>query len=233
MYKVVTDGIVIDLLKTVKYARWLNRSKKFVLTDKTSAHGIYSSTGKTVYTLEGANLPQVLPNKVVKLIPITEAEFERLSTLLHGKHSIDAETTLIVDARNNKINELSRACKNAIENGVSVLFSDNMAHHFRLTLEDQLNLQLLEKEIQSGSLAVLYHETGKASKLYRSTDILKLVKSADSHRRYHTTYFNLLKHCVYNMYNRDQINEVFYGISLEDLPMTPELRQLAKEQHIV
>lgn len=233
MYKLITRNVVVDVLETVKYARWLKRSQRFVLTDRTSAHGVYGSDNKTVYLLEGSNCPQVLPNTVVKMIQITESEFTRLKSLLHGKVTVDANTILLNRAKEEKLQELSKNCKSAIESGVSVVFSDNMSHSFRLTIEDQLNLWALEKEIQSGSLAVLYHETGKTCKMYRASDILKLIQAADLHKKHHTTYYNILKHCINNMYSKEEVDRMYYGIPLEDLPMTDEVQYLVKEQHIV
>lgn len=233
MYKLVTRNVVVDVLETVKYVRWLTKSKRFVLTDSTSAHGVYGSDNRTVYVLEGKDCPQVLPNTVVRMIQITESEFTRLQSLLHGKITVDADVVLLNRAREEKLQELSKNCKSMIESGVSVMFSDNMSHAFRLTVEDQLNLWAVEKEIQSGSLSVLYHETGKPCKMYRSSDILKLIQTADLHKKHHTTYYNILKHCINNMYSKEEIDRVYYGISLEDLPMSDDVQYLVKEQHIV
>ena len=233
MYKLITRDVVVDVLETVKYVRWLKKSKRFVLTDRTSAHGVYGSDNKTVYVLEGSNCPQVLPNTVVKLIQITESEFTRLKSLLYGKVTVDADIVLLNKAKDEKLQELSKNCKDAIEAGVSVMFSDNKSHEFRLTVEDQLNLWAIEKEIQAGSLAVLYHETGKACRMYRASDIIKLIQAADLHKKHHTTYYNILKHCINNMYSKEEVERVYYGIPLEDLPMSDDVQNLVKEQHIV
>lgn len=233
MYKLITKNVVVDILKTVKYVRWLARTKKFVLTDKTSAHGVYGSDNKTVYILEGNNCPPGLPNKVIKLIEITESEYNRLDTLLRGKTPVDSNTILLNKAKEAKLSELSTACKMSIEDGVHVMFSDNHSHHFRLTLEDQLNLWSIEKEIQAGSLSVLYHETNKPCKMYRASDIVKLIQAADAHKRYHTTYYNILKHCINNMYNREEVESVYYGIPLDNLPMTEDVQFLVKEHRLV
>lgn len=233
MYKLMTRSLVVDVLNTVKYVRWLTRSNRFVLTDKTSAHGVYGSDNKTVYLLEGNNCPPSLPNTVVKLVSVTESEYHRLKALLHGGVSVDSDAVQLNKLKLAKLEELSADCKNRIEAGVDVMFSDNYSHHFRLTIEDQLNLWSIEKEIQSGSLVVLYHETDKPCKLYRSSDITKLIQAADAHKRYHTTYYNVLKHCINNMYSKADVERVYYGIPLEKLPMSEDVESLVKEQNLV
>lgn len=233
MYKLMTKSVVVDVLDTVKYVRWLTKSKKFVLTDKTSAHGVYSSDNKTVYILEGSKCPPDLPNTVVRLVAITESEYKRLEALIRGGTPVDADVIQLNRVKHDKLEELSSACKIAIESGVDVMFSDNYSHHFRLTIEDQLNLWSIEKEIQAGSLAVIYHETDKPCKLYRSSDIVKLIQAADAHKKYHTTYYNILKHCINNMYNKEDILRISYGVPLEDLPMADDVQYLVKEHNIV
>ena len=128
-----------------------------------------------------------------------------------------------------KIAELSAECNKVITDGVSVILSDNIEHHFRLTLEDQLNLLTIEKELATGRKKVLYHETGGVCKLYDAKDIQHLIDKADSHKKTHTTYFNLLKYCIYNMYDTDAIQRIQYGVDLTTLSVTDEIKQVVRE----
>ena len=51
MYKVVSNGIVIDLLKEVHYVRKLKTQNKQFLTDSSSANGILSSNNEKTYRI--------------------------------------------------------------------------------------------------------------------------------------------------------------------------------------
>ena len=107
--------------------------------------------------------------------------------------------------------------------------SDGLYHKFKLTVEDQLNISMLEKQVNSGAKQVMYHETNKVSKIYSAQDIAKLFVEVDKHRQYHTTYFNILKYFVNNCTNITVIENLEYGVELKTLDIPKELLQLLKE----
>ena len=47
MYKVIWENKIIDVIDKPRYVRYIKRADKFVLTDVSSAHGIYSSNNKS------------------------------------------------------------------------------------------------------------------------------------------------------------------------------------------
>lgn len=229
MFKVIHNDIVIDVLKSVRWIRCLKKSGRIVNTDKSSAHGFYGSDGKTVYIMEGKYCPPDKNLKEVKLIKITETEYNTLYDKILNKVLIHANQIKLREARENKIKNLSQTCNDVIVQGVHILFSDGYYHDFRLTLEDQVNLSLLATMIEKGADQVLYHETNKVVQFYPAQDIRLLIEAADKHRTYHTTYFNLLKHCINNMYNIEEINNITYGDSLEKFNVSEKLVRLLKE----
>lgn len=79
MYKVVSNGIVIDLLKEVHYVRKLKTQNKQFLTDSSSANGILSSNNEKTYHLYGTE--NWFGNDIitVKLEKISKEEYEALS----------------------------------------------------------------------------------------------------------------------------------------------------------
>lgn len=229
MFKVIHNDIVIDVLKSVRWIRCLKKSGRIVNTDKSSAHGFYGSDGKTVYIMEGKYCPPDKNLKEVKLVKITETEYKTLYDKILNKVLIHANQIKLREAKEKKINELSQACNDIIIKGVRILFSDGHYHDFRLTVEDQLNLSLLATLIEKGATQLLYHETNKIVQFYSSTDIQRLIDEANKHRAYHTTYFNLLKYCINNMYNIEEINNVNYGDSLEKFSIDESLARLLEE----
>lgn len=232
MFKIIHNGVVVDLLKKVIYVRYLARSDKFVNTDKTSAHGIRSSNMETVYILEGRKCPPDKKLLTVKLVRVTESEYNHLQTTMNEQSSIIDNSYILNSIRQLKLEELSCACNKSIIDGINVLLSDGRYHRFRLTIEDQLNLASFRNQIAAGSTKILYHETGKVVRWFTADDMIRIISAADRHKLRHTTYYNLLKHCIHNMYNKDDIESVYYGIKLETLPAPKDVQFNMEEYNI-
>lgn len=229
MFKVIYNDLVIDLVETVKWVRCLKKSKRIVNTDKSSAHGFYGSDNKTVYILEGKYCPPDKDFKIVRLQPITQEEYRELYDKLLNKVLIQGNLVKLRAAKEAKIAELSTTCNNIITEGISVLFNDGYYHNFRLTVEDQINIEALRSQVEGGAKKLLYHETNKVVRLFDAEDIQRLVQAANKHRLYHTTYFNILKHCINNMYNIEEVNRVQYGDSIDQFDVSEDIKQLLKE----
>lgn len=232
MFKVIHNNVVVDILTEVTYVRYLTRANKFVNTDKTSAHGIRNSAMNAVYILEGNSCPPGKNLLVVKLVRITKAEYDNLEKLMSYQDSVGADAAALRTARQLKISEMSESCNAAIVNGVRVLLSDGRYHDFRLTIEDQLNLATFHNQIANGVKKILYHETGMVVRWFSAEDMKLIISVADRHRFKHTTYYNLLKHCIQNMYDQEKIESVYYGIPLETLPSPKDAQFDVKEYNI-
>lgn len=78
-YKLMSNDIVVDLLRKLYYVRYLPKSKRWVGTDAQSAHGIMSSDGSMIYHLCGR--AYVFPEELTSVIPveIDKNEFDMLA----------------------------------------------------------------------------------------------------------------------------------------------------------
>lgn len=226
MYKVIYNDFIIDVIKDIRYLRYIGKTGKVTVSDPSSCNAIYSSDKNTIYMLQGKKIPEACPHKVVKLQQITESEYKRLSEQLRTDEKLYANLSDLNKVRSEKIAELSKQCNETIVSGVSVLMSDGLYHHFKLTLEDQLNISMLEKQVNSGCRTVLYHETNKLSKIYSAEDIAKLFVESDKHKQYHTTYFNILKHFINCCYDVHKIKNIEYGVDLSSVGVSKELISL-------
>lgn len=234
MYKLICNDVIVDVLKEVKYIRYLSKYNKFVLTDKSSAHGVYGSDNKTIYIFEGKlDCPQNNHWKIVKMQKINDDEYLNLYDKLLNKILVQSNLAKLYVERQEKIKEMSAACNETIISGVSVRLSDGYYHNFRLTVEDQLNLLSIDSEIRSGVQSFIYHETNKTCKIFTADDMKKVIETATKFRNSHTTYFNILKHCINSMNNTNEIQSVYYGIDISELNPSSEIQTLLKEVQYV
>ncbi len=228
MFKVVYNDLVIDILTEIKYFRYLRKSNKTAITDATSADGFYGSNNE-LYYLEGRRHPQDSKVKLVKLISISAAEYKELQLKLKNNIKVEGNVAKLISIKKSKIEELSKECNNTIISGVDVLLSDGRYYNFRLTVEDQINLLEIEKHLSKGVEQVIYHSTNSTCKLYNATDMIKIITAASRHKQYHTTYFNILKNCINNMYTAEEVSKVKYGDSIDKFDVSEDIKQLLKE----
>lgn len=233
MYKIVYDNVIIDVLKTLKCIRYITKNDKIISCGYGTAHGIYSSNNKNIYILEGRNVPQGLIDKgfhIIKLYEIPEAEYIKLYDELRLNKVIYNNANHIYLVRQRKIEELSTNCNETITSGISVRLSDGYYHKYRLTIEDQLNLLIAEKELMNGAKRIMYHETNGLCEPYSARDMRTIIDAANKHRNYHTTYFNVLKYCINNMNTVEDIIDIYYGIDILDLNISNDLKVTLKEK---
>lgn len=78
-YKLMNNDFVVDLLRKVCYVRYLSKSKRWVITDPQSAHGIRGSNQDTIYLLEGRVCGYEGDLTPVHVEEISEEEYSRLA----------------------------------------------------------------------------------------------------------------------------------------------------------
>ena len=80
-FKIIYNALVIDILDSVQYVRWLKRGKKFVKTEMTSANGILASDGINIYHVEEMPDFDGMGNyKTVHMLQIEKEEYDRLKS---------------------------------------------------------------------------------------------------------------------------------------------------------
>ena len=76
-YKLVSNDIVVDLLREVRYLRYLPRSKRWISTEGLSAHAVLGADNNTIYCLQGRSCPCEDGNLRVMIYEITEEEYNK------------------------------------------------------------------------------------------------------------------------------------------------------------
>lgn len=215
----------VRYVTNIEYLRYLSRFNEFVRTDASSAHAVFDPASSEIYLLRTANLSEVDENlPVTDIVELTRDEYEELTSV---------KNIVCVDSiQSEKIQTLSVGCSKAITDGFDVILSDGKLHRFNLTIEDQLNLAAIQRDIDHGVSTFLYHEKNCVVKSFSLDDMLRILSAANYHRKFHTTYFNVLKHYILSCDDINDIEKVYYGIKLEDLKLTPEIHEIVKENNL-
>lgn len=127
-------------------------------------------------------------------------------------------------AKENKIQEMSRTCRQVIEAGFDLVLRGE-TRHFSLDTQDQLNLISLSAMAQTQEL-IPYHADGEACIFYTAEEIQQIVAAATSFKIYHTTYHNALKSYINSLETIEEIGAITYGVAIPDEYKTDVLRAL-------
>lgn len=129
------------------------------------------------------------------------------------------------EVKEQKKTELSFKCKETISKGIDVVIQDR-TEHFRLTVEDQLNLMRKKDELEKGELKIEYHADGMPCRYYSKEDMKKIICAADDFISYQTSYCNGLFQWINFLKTIDDVENIHYGINL---PVQFQSEQLKKE----
>ena len=225
-YKIIYNTKIIDVVEKPKFFRIVNN--KPIACSKFIADGILGSD-KQKYILQSSKGFAGKLNKYVKLETISHEEFLELRNLLTLNKEICSDKELLNNVRKEIINKMSALCKDKITQGINIVLSDGLYHNFRLTIEDQLNLANIQQMLPYSGNSIVYHETGCICKRYSRADMTAILTEVAKHKSYHTTYFNLLKHCINNMNNIDDIKDITYGVNLMSLNVPNHIKSMVQE----
>ena len=224
MYKVSTDTYIVDLLEKVQYVRFLPTGH-IAFTDKTSAQGFIGSDGITVYSLapyKQSGYPEGYLSK------IDFKEYNKLQKLLKKGATISADETELAKVKKLLLNKMSYSCKQNIISGFTLTLSDTKSYHFKLTIEDQLNLMMIEQQIINGEQTFVYHATDYPCEIFSKEDMLQIIAQAKQHTLYHTTYFNALKQYILKQEDIKVLNELSYGTDISETISDPTIKNIIK-----
>lgn len=232
MYKVLYENIIIDVLDTIKYMRYLPRSNKFVPANLSNANCIQASYKNTYYYTTDIKYPKCLECKTVVLEEISETEYEQLRSMLSNNSEGSAQESVLAQLKAQKIQQMKLACNNAIVSGITLTLSDGLDYHFELTLEDQINLMTIESQIAAGASELIYHGTGQLCKLFSANDLLKVIAEANRHKNYHQTYFNSLRNYINYLLDSESVLAVTYGMTFPKQYNSSGLAHLLKQSSV-
>lgn len=160
-------------------------------------HTVYRDEGRTLYLSDDGSVytPPTDPE------PVTPSE--------------PYEPTL-AELQATKKQEISTACERAIYSGISVTLLDGSTERFALTEHDQLNLVGKQVQLAAGADKLEYHSDGQPCKYYSASDMQAIITAAMTYVSYHTTYCNALNMWIAGVTDKNELNQIAYGVSVPE-----------------
>ena len=116
----------------------------------------------------------------------------------------------------NKIREMNAAQQQAIQNGIIVTLTDGTNEHFNLGIYDQISLMGLQKKVDVGIDQIEWHTSDQAEhcKFYRDKDMEIIASTAIEYVSYHVTYFRDLRIYIRSLSEKEDVQNVYYGMPI-------------------
>ena len=79
MYKIIEKNQIIDVMDTIRFVKYLPKTKRSINIDERQANGIVASDQSVIYHIEGT--PNTFPegHKTVQYVKINEDEYKKLT----------------------------------------------------------------------------------------------------------------------------------------------------------
>ena len=221
-YKILdNNNNIITVSDEASFYKYFDSSNRLISVSSDIADRV--RVNKKLYKIQGSNTPG---DPLFFIHIISEEEYNELKARIEEKPPV--VSLYLKRTRGEKIAELCSICQQKIIEGCTVVLSTG-SQHFKFNTEDQMNITRLMNNLQiSRDNKVIYHSTGNKVEYYSPTDFTKIYNEMNKHITYHTTYFNLLKNCINNMYNPLEIKEIYYGYRLtnpQDIQILKQIRR--------
>lgn len=223
-YKLIQNNKIIAVVKNPHFIK-IYSNDRISVTDEGTADGLLDVDTQQVYSFKGINNKNI---PIAYTEKIDKSEFNRLTSLLNSDKIVynnDQEISLL---RQQIIKELSATCHTKIVEGFEIKLSDNKAHKFTLTAEDQINLLNLESQLNTPLNTFLYHASNEPCKYFSREDIEKVIARAKKHILYHTTYFNVAKQYLSNIHDFDRLKSFSYGQDVSAITQDLNIKQILR-----
>lgn len=89
MYKIIENNQIIDVMESMKFVKYLPRSKKIIAVDEKQANGCVSSNGDEIYHLLGTPYTFAEACKTVRYERIDAEEYEHLTQQIKENQELE------------------------------------------------------------------------------------------------------------------------------------------------
>lgn len=215
----------------------------YIISANANDNGGYAPLQKWQYKTCPANY-HFYPDEFVSIF---YAEDKRVAGFI--KYEVDASNTVtsvewnneayetyianlpdeLVETKEEKIAEMSKACNKTIESGIDCEF-DGATKHYSLTNNDQTNISNMFNAILIGATGYPYHADGEECAEMPRADIIKLYTTVQAYITSQVTYNNMLKGQINDMISVSDVEAVAYGDELTGEWATKYASEMAKAQ---
>lgn len=146
----------------------------------------------------------------------------------HEESSVKEKDVVTVEyVRTKKLAQLRDECGEMIKNGFDLFLSDEVSHHFSLSVEDQLNLLDLQKALNEGN-DLIYHADGELMQFYGEEDARAILTGANKWKQYAIALYNSIKNWINNIDDISVIDSISFDSEIPDEYCTPVLQVLTE-----
>lgn len=132
------------------------------------------------------------------------------------------------EVKSKKVAEMNNTQQMVIQNGINVTLSDGTIEHFTLTDHDQTSLMGLQTQVVAGAEQIPWHtsDTMEHCKYYSNEDMRLITQAAMQFVAYHVTYFRDLRIYINSLDVIEEVDAVYYGISIPDEYQSEPLKDM-------
>ena len=209
----VQNGKIVINKYSVKYEYIINNPNS-----ETKASVLQYAADDT----ELSGLENELKEKGIKYT-VTELETDDIMKFNGTEIETEEEARRIVEptieeVKEDKIKEISDACRETIFEGIDVKLSNENVKHFSLKTEDQININNLLEQVSIGNIkaenGIPYHADGEMCILFSVQDFTLIANEAANFILKQTTYCNHLMAYIRSLENIKEISDITYGQEL-------------------
>ena len=95
MYKIVHGGNVIELATSLKFLRYLPKSKRTTNCDISSANCVQVVDSKNIYAIRGKPLPDSIPYLEALIVQIPLDEYDKIKSILDSNKKVSGSTSAL------------------------------------------------------------------------------------------------------------------------------------------
>lgn len=211
-YKIIVDNKFTEIAVDDEFFLWnesgllnINSERGNVLCHKTI---IYHDSDWMKEVSDGLSYVEA------KIIEIDKDEYNFLFDLIANDNCDNYELVILDFKQKHKIQLMSEACRNTIENGFDIELEGG-TKHFSLTTQDQININTLV--LLSSQLELIpYHADDESCVFFTKSVFNEIAQKATQYITYHVTYFNSLKKYIESITTESEIDAVTYGMEIPD-----------------
>ena len=89
MYKIIENNQIIDVIKTIRFVKYLPKTKRAITVDERQANGILSSNNSIIYHIYGTPDTFIGDKKTITYEKINQEEYDKLTKQLKANEALE------------------------------------------------------------------------------------------------------------------------------------------------